>query len=224
MTARLAGGFLVVSIAAAMALSSPPQAVAAVLTVSPVRVELRTWPGAIERRSIFLTNDGDSTLTVEVSLADYRKAADGSAAFTAPGLDALSCARWISVPSGPVILPAGVRREVLLEVSVPSEAALGRRQAAVLLSTARGSAGAIAVGRVAVLVNLSVEAKPTAAGSAPTTMAEPAARDSSTSAAQGLAPETLSAAVRWLAVVAGVCFVAGVGLLLVDVLHRRRRE
>jgi hypothetical protein len=128
------------------------------LRVSPVKVELTLDPGETARQTAKVQNQGDTTFTVNVDVADYSVLPDASFVFSDPGHESYSCAKWISIGPRYFRLVPGEVREYPIDVRVPLNAEPGGNYGCVLFSVTSNApkAGLTLNGRVGSLFLLTV--------------------------------------------------------------------
>lgn len=110
-----------------------PAVAGKVVVSSGLMNQLTTAPGATGRVTIAVSNQSETTQTVQLTIADFQAGAHG-VEHQAPGNAERSAAGWIRLPSSTFEIPAQGTTEITLDVDVPEDlVAEGSYWAAILL-------------------------------------------------------------------------------------------
>jgi hypothetical protein len=134
---------VIAGVMAAAMLAAPPVAMAErAMSLSASKFDFTAMPGQDGAGSVAVINEGDEAITVRVYAADQLIAADGTASYVVPSIDAnqlSSPASWVTfeLPEDAkstgnipyVVIEPGKRVPVRFEVAVPESATPGDRQA-----------------------------------------------------------------------------------------------
>jgi hypothetical protein len=116
------------SSSAAAGATAPPIA----LGVAPSKLQTNLIPGQLYRTDLDIYNKGGSAVTLDVYLQDYTISTASVVEFRNPGTLAESAAPWATLGSSLLHLAPHSHRQVLLTVTVPSNAAIGTHTLAVI--------------------------------------------------------------------------------------------
>lgn len=126
------------------------------LTISPSRIETSGDPGQTIIKKVLLVNESDESETYYTSFANFEAQGEsGTPVFVDPKDD---LGTWMRVSGDSLTLKGGESREVVLTISIPTDATPGGHFAAIFWGTTPPSqTGAVSVGsRTGMLVLLSV--------------------------------------------------------------------
>ncbi len=112
----------------AAAAKAPPIA----LGVAPSKLQTTLIPGQLYKTDLDIYNKGGTAVTLDVYLQDYTISTASAVEFHDPGSLAESAAPWATLGSSLLHLAPHSHRQVLLTVTVPSNAAIGTHTLAVI--------------------------------------------------------------------------------------------
>lgn len=100
--------------------------------VAPSKLQANLVPGQTYTTDLDLYNKGPAPVAVDVYLQDYTISSASAVEFKPPATLPQSAAGWSSLSTNLLHVPAHTRREVRLQVDVPSTAAIGTHTLAVV--------------------------------------------------------------------------------------------
>jgi P pilus assembly chaperone PapD len=105
------------------------------ISVSPIRVEHLVKQGEKGTDMILVTNDGEASTRLKVSIEDWTLTKDGNPVFMKVGGNLYSCAEWIRINPVDFRLAPGQTREVRYTLTVPQGIEDGGYRAAIIFET-----------------------------------------------------------------------------------------
>ncbi len=110
-----------------------------VLSVTPPLFQLSALPGDIWQSSIKVVNGNSYPLTVYARVVNFEATGESGQGKFIPimseGEDKTTLGEWMSIDSGPYVIPPEQSKEVSFIVEIPKDASPGGHYAAVLIST-----------------------------------------------------------------------------------------
>jgi len=118
-----------------LSLFSSPTLAQGGIKVSPATIDLVVGRGQTTEEVISIENQGDSVARIRVYAMDFSIDKESNFAFSEPGHESYSCARWLTPDEAEFDLNPGETKEVKVTISVPSEVEPGGHYAALFFET-----------------------------------------------------------------------------------------
>ena len=144
-------GRLTLVAAAVLAVTVAPARAQLSIEATPLRVEVQAPPGSSHTQAVTITNPGQETVRLRVTLSDWYLSRDGAPQFEAPAADRpFAASEWVRFAPPEFTLEPGMKGIVRFTVSVPPDTEPGGYRTSLLFEIVPEATGQ-AAGRQVIL-------------------------------------------------------------------------